>query len=123
VTTSLDLDMQNRVQKIVGDGIDKVEKLGISNGAAVVVDPTDGEVLAMVGSRDYNSTKTDGKFNVVTQGLRQPGSAIKPVTYLTALKKGWTPSSLIMDTPVTYPVLTASRIIRRKITPGNITGR
>jgi 1A family penicillin-binding protein len=103
VTTTLDLDMQSRVQKIVSDGIDKVEKLGISNGAAVVVDPATGQVLAMVGSRDYNSTKTDGKFNVVTQGLRQPGSAIKPVTYLTALKKGWTPSSLIMDTPVIFP--------------------
>jgi penicillin-binding protein 1C len=119
VTTSLDLDMQNRVQQIVGGGIDKVEKLGISNGAALVMDPTDGEVLAMVGSRDYNSTKTDGKFNVVTQGLRQPGSAIKPVTYLTALMKGWTPSSLIMDTPVTYPGTGG----QPDYTPQNYTGK
>jgi len=103
ITTTLDLEMQNRVQTIVSDEVTKVEKMGISNGAAVVVDPINGQVLAMVGSRDYNSDKTDGKFNVVTQGLRQPGSTIKPVTYLTALRKGWTPSSLVMDTPVTFP--------------------
>ena len=99
ITTTLDLNIQNEVQKIVSEEIDKSEKLGISNGAAMVIDPTNGQVLAMVGSRDYNSDKTDGKFNVVTQALRQPGSAIKPVTYLTAIKKGYTASSMIMDTP------------------------
>lgn len=103
VTTTLDLTMQNEVQTIVSEEIDKAESLGISNGAAVVLDPTNGQVLAMVGSRGYDSDKTDGKFNVVTQGLRQPGSTIKPVTYLAAIKKGWTAASLIMDTPVTFP--------------------
>jgi len=96
------LKLQNEVQKIVSEEIDKAEKMGISNGAAVVVDPITGQVLAMVGSRDYNSDKTDGNFNVVTQGLRQPGSAIKPITYLTAIKKGWTTSSMIVDSPVTF---------------------
>jgi membrane peptidoglycan carboxypeptidase len=56
----------------------------------------------MIGSRDYFSTKTDGNFNVVTQALRQPGSAIKPITYLAGLKKGMTESTMIMDTPVTF---------------------
>jgi membrane carboxypeptidase/penicillin-binding protein len=56
----------------------------------------------MVGSRGYGSDKTDGKFNVVTQALRQPGSSIKPVTYLTAIRKGYTAASMIMDTPVTF---------------------
>lgn len=102
VTTTLDLKLQNEVQKIISEEIDKAEKLGISNGASVVIDPVTGEVLAMVGSRGYFSEKTDGKFNVVTQALRQPGSAIKPVTYLTAIKKGYTAASLIMDTPVTF---------------------
>lgn len=102
ITTTLDLNIQNETQKIVAEEIDKSEKLGISNGAAMVIDPTNGQVLAMVGSRDYNSDKTDGKFNVVTQSLRQPGSAIKPVTYLTAIRKGFNASSLIMDTPVTF---------------------
>jgi len=103
ITTTLDLDLQNEAQKIMTEEIDKAEKMGISNGAALVLDPTNGQVLAMVGSRDYFSTKTDGNFNVVTQALRQPGSAIKPITYLAAIKKGWTAGSLIMDTPVTFP--------------------
>lgn len=120
VTTTLDLDLQNEVQKIISEEIDKAEKLGISNGASVVLDPTTGEVLAMVGSRGYFSDKTDGKFNVVTQALRQPGSAIKPVTYLTAIKKGYTSSSLIMDTPVTFP---ASNAALKDYSPQNYTGK
>lgn len=103
ITTTLDLEIQEEAEKIVAEEIDKAEKLGISNGAALVVDPKLGQILAMVGSRGYNSEETDGKFNVVTQGLRQPGSAIKPITYLTAIKKGYTAASLIMDTPVTFP--------------------
>ncbi|MFA7300940.1 MAG: PBP1A family penicillin-binding protein [Candidatus Shapirobacteria bacterium] len=120
ITTTLDLDMQSEVQKIVSEEIDKGEKLGISNGAAMVIDPTNGQVLAMVGSRDYNSTKTDGKFNVVTQGLRQPGSAIKPVTYLTAIKKGYTAASLIMDTPVTFATTSPGQ---KDYSPQNYTGK
>jgi 1A family penicillin-binding protein len=103
VTTTLDLDLQNQAQQIMSDEVDKDEKLGISNGAALILNPTNGEVLAMIGSRGYNSTKTDGNFNVVTQALRQPGSAIKPVTYLAALKKGFTAETLMMDTPITFP--------------------
>ncbi len=103
VYTTLDLELHNEVQKIVSEEIDKTENLGISNGAALVMDPVTGQVLSMVGSRDYFSDKTSGKFNVVTQGLRQPGSAIKPVTYLTGLQKGFTPASMIMDVPVTFP--------------------
>lgn len=102
VTTSLDLEIQEKAEEIVSGEIDKAERLGISNGAAIMVDPTNGQILAMVGSRDYFSDKTDGNFNVVTQALRQPGSAIKPITYLTAIKKGWTAGSFIMDTPVTF---------------------
>jgi 1A family penicillin-binding protein len=119
ITTTLDLKLQDEVQKIVAEEIDKAEKMGISNGAALVVDPVTGQVLAMVGSRGYNSDKTDGNFNVVTQGLRQPGSAIKPVTYLTAIKKGWTAGSLIMDTPVTF----AGTQGQKDYKPQNYTGK
>ena len=103
ITTTLDLDLQNQAQQIVSEEIDKNEAKGISNGAAIVLDPVTGQVLAMVGSRDYWSDKTDGNFNVVTQALRQPGSSIKPITYLSAIKKGWTAATMIMDTPVTFP--------------------
>ena len=102
ITTTVDLDLQEQAEKIVSDEIDKSEKLGISNGAALIIDPTNGQVLAMVGSRGYFSDKTDGAFNVTTQALRQPGSAIKPVTYLAGLKKGMTAATMIMDTPVTF---------------------
>jgi 1A family penicillin-binding protein len=117
VTTTLDINLQNQVQQIVSDQIDKSEKLLISNGAALVMDPRDGQVLAMVGSRGYNSDKTSGQFNVVTQGLRQPGSAIKPITYLMALRKGYSAASMIMDTPVSFPIAG-----QKDYSPQNYTG-
>lgn len=119
ITTTLDLALQNKVQEIVTQEIDKVENLGISNGAAIVTDPTNGQVLAMVGSRGYSSDKTDGQFNVVTQALRQPGSAIKPITYLTAIKRGFTPATMIMDTPVTFPGSPG----QKDYSPQNYTGK
>jgi penicillin-binding protein 1C len=101
VTTSLDLTLQDKVQQIVRDEIEKVKNYKISNGAATVVDTKTGQILAMVGSKDWNDP-TDGKFNVVT-ALRQPGSSIKPVVYLTALRKGYTASTLLMDVQTSFP--------------------
>lgn len=103
VTTSLDLELQRKAQDIVSKEISSVESLNITNGAAIVMDPETGEILAMVGSKDFSSEDVPGKFNVVTQGLRQPGSAIKPVTYATALERGFSPSSLIMDVKTVFP--------------------
>jgi len=104
ITTTLDLDLQEEAQKIVTEEIAKVEeKYHITNGAAVVIDPNSGEILAMVGSKNYDDPNYDGKVNV-TLSLRQPGSAIKPVTYVTAFKKGYTPATMIMDTPVTFKI-------------------
>lgn len=104
VTTTLDLDFHNQAQKIVTEQINKVQYLDITNGASVVIDPKTGEILSMVGSKNYGSEEIDGKFNVISQGLRQPGSAIKPVTYVTAFKKGYTASTLIMDTRTVFPI-------------------
>ncbi len=103
VYTTLDLDVQEAAQEAVTEEIEKVESLHITNGAAIVLDPNTGEILAMVGSKNYNDPDYDGKVNV-TLSQRQPGSSIKPVNYVTALKKGYTPSTLIMDTPTTFPV-------------------
>lgn len=104
IRTSLDISTQKMAEKIVREEIDAVKKLGINNGAAVVVDPKTGEILAMVGSKDYNAKDIDGKFNVTT-GLRQPGSSIKPINYLLALMKGnWTLASTIDDAPITYQI-------------------
>lgn len=82
VTTSLDWSMQNKAQASVQTELEKVKDLNITNGAAIAMNPKTGEdVLEMIGSVDYNSTTIDGKFNVAVDGLRQPGSSIKPVTY------------------------------------------
>jgi len=104
VTTTLDWKLQEKAQAIVKEEVDKAKYLKVSNGAAVVLDPQTGEILSMVGSKDYTATDSSGfKFNVVTQGLRQPGSAIKPITYAAAFKKGYTASTLLLDVDTKYP--------------------
>jgi 1A family penicillin-binding protein len=102
VTTSLDDALQEEAQTIVADEISKAEKLNITNGAVVVLNPQTGEILAMVGSKNFNAKDYDGQYNVAT-ALRQPGSAIKPITYVTALKKGMTASTVLMDVPTSFP--------------------
>jgi len=102
VTTTLDLELQEEAQEIVTEEIKKVEGLKITNGAAIVLDSETGEVLAMVGSKNFNDPDYDGQVNV-TMSLRQPGSAIKPITYVTALQKGYTPSTLLLDVPTEFP--------------------
>lgn len=104
VTTTLDWKLQEKAQTAVFEEVEKAKKLKVGNGAAVVVDPKTGEILVMVGSKDYSATDSGGyKFNVVTQGLRQPGSAIKPITYAAAFKKGYTPATLLLDVDTKYP--------------------
>ena len=102
VTTTLDLELQEAAQDVVREEIADVEYLNIGNGAAVVIDPETGEILVMVGSKNFNDPDYDGQVNV-TMSLRQPGSAIKPITYVTAFKKGYIPSTLLMDVPTEFP--------------------
>lgn len=102
VTTSLDWELQKQAQEIVSEEIAKVEDLDIGNGASIVLDVNTGEILAMVGSKDYFDEDYDGKVNV-TLSMRQPGSAIKPVTYVTAFKQGYTPAFMIADVATEFP--------------------
>jgi len=102
VTTSLDMELQEEAQTIVSEEIEKVEELNITNGSAMVMDPESGEILAMVGSRDYFNTDIGGQFNVAVDGFRQPGSSLKPITYLTMLEKGYTPATMIVDAPTQF---------------------
>lgn len=102
VTTSLDLAFQNEAQNVVKEEIEKVVNFNITNGAAIAMDPRNGEILAMVGSKDYFAEDIPGQFNVAVDGLRQPGSSIKPVTYVTALKQGMSPSSMLVDAPTVF---------------------
>ncbi len=100
VKTTLDLDVQKVVEEEIRNGINKWgKKYGAYNGAAVVLNPKNGQILAMVGSVDYNNTKdprVDGNVNVTTS-LRQMGSSVKPYTYLTAFTRGFTPGSPAPD--------------------------
>jgi len=100
VTTSLDLKTQDMVQKIVTEEVEKNAYLNLTNGASIVTNPKNGDILSMVGSRDY-SDPTSGNFNV-TIALRQPGSSIKAVTYAAGLTNGFTAATILEDSPVTY---------------------
>ena len=86
VTTSLDLDLQDYAQDVVATETAKLKSARVGNGAALVTDPGTGQILAMVGSRDYFDTTHDGNVNVVL-AHRQPGSSIKPLNYSLALEK------------------------------------
>lgn len=103
VTTSLDLDIQQRAEQVVKQETAKIAYLHITNGAALITKPSTGEILAMVGSRDYFDIANDGNVNV-TLSLRQPGSSIKPLNYALSLSRGLTPASLIEDSPVTFTI-------------------
>jgi membrane peptidoglycan carboxypeptidase len=100
VQTSLDLNLQNKVQDIVAQEVNNDAYLNLTNGAALVTNPANGDILAMVGSRDYNDPN-DGNVNLTTS-LRQPGSSIKVVTYSAALSDGFTAASILDDSPITY---------------------
>ncbi len=104
VTTSLDINLQETAQASLSAEMKKIEKLKISNGAALVTKPNTGEILAMIGSKDYFDTDNDGNVNV-TKSLRQPGSSIKPINYALALMKGWTASTMFLDVPTCFNVL------------------
>lgn len=101
VTTSLDLSIQELSEKVVKDEVDKLRGLDVGNGAALVINPKTGEILAMVGSKDYFDSTADGNVNVTTR-LRQPGSSIKIVNYAYALSHDYTPATIIDDSPITY---------------------
>src|SRR5690606_29259785 len=94
--------LQATAEAVVAEEIEKVEDVNITNGAVMVMNPKNGEILSMVGSKDFNSDEIDGQFNVAVDGLRQPGSSIKPVTYLMMFKRGYTPASMLMDVPTTF---------------------
>ncbi|MDP1709990.1 MAG: transglycosylase domain-containing protein [bacterium] len=103
VTTTLDLKIQELAEKTVKEEVDKLKPLHVGNGAALVIDPNTGEILAMVGSRDYFDIAGDGNVNVTIRP-RQPGSSIKIVNYTYALSNGFAPGTILDDSPVAFSV-------------------
>lgn len=95
VKTTLDLSVQETAEKIVKDEINNLKNYNVTNASVVVLDSKTGEILAMVGSYDFNDEKY-GKFNAAL-GLRQPGSTLKPITYAIGFEKGYTPATILMD--------------------------
>ena len=100
VVTSLDLLTQDMAQKIITSEVENAGHLNFTNAGALITNPNNGDILAMVGGKDYFDPN-GGNYNVTT-ALRQPGSTIKVVTYSIALMNGYTASSTIQDTPVTF---------------------
>ncbi|OGY67031.1 MAG: hypothetical protein A3H63_01240 [Candidatus Harrisonbacteria bacterium RIFCSPLOWO2_02_FULL_45_10c] len=115
VVTTLDWDLQQAAEKAVTDGAARNTELYNGHNASLVAQNANtGQILALVGSKDYflpsepeNCTpglncQFEGNFNVATQGLRQPGSAMKPFAYLTAFQKGYTPDTVLFDVPTEF---------------------
>ncbi|MBI2601231.1 PBP1A family penicillin-binding protein [Candidatus Daviesbacteria bacterium] len=114
VTTTLDFKLQEKVQEIVKEEIEKIKSNKVGNGAAVVMDAKTGQILAMVGSKDYFgesepeecveglSCVFEPNVNAAIS-LRQPGSATKPITYAKSFEKGYTANSTILDVKTEFP--------------------
>jgi 1A family penicillin-binding protein len=101
VITTLDPATQQQAEEAARAKIEELRARDAHNAAVVVIDPKTSEILAMVGSIDYNNAEIDGQVNVTT-APRQPGSALKPIVYATAMMqpKGWTPATVIWDVPL-----------------------
>jgi len=103
VKTSLDLNLQEFAQNTVASEVAKLKGMQVSNGASIITKPKTGEVLAMVGSKNYFDTEIDGNVNITTS-LRQPGSSIKPINYAVGLAKGYTPATIFLDIPTCFQI-------------------
>jgi penicillin-binding protein 1C len=98
VYTTLDPGLQDAAQRSVAEQVANLGNFNAKSGALVAIQPSSGEILAMVGSADFYNEDIDGQVNMAV-APRQPGSAIKPITYLAAFEKGWTPATLLWDVP------------------------
>lgn len=97
VYTTLNWDMQQLAEKVVKEGVEENgDKYNFSNAALVALNPKNGQILSMVGSKDYFDESIDGNVNVAIR-MRQPGSSFKPYVYAEAFRKGYTPDTTIFD--------------------------
>ncbi len=97
VITTLDYELQEAAEKTATDFAERNKKgFNASNSSIVAIDPKTGQILTMVGSRDYFAKDIDGNFNVAT-ALRQPGSSFKPIVYVTGFNMGYTPETILYD--------------------------
>lgn len=98
VITTLNLDLQNKAEALVkATALRNKEDFNAENAALVALDPKTGEILSLVGSRDYFDKDIDGQFNAAISPNRQPGSTMKPIIYAEAFTKGYTPDTVLFD--------------------------
>ncbi len=111
VYTTIDWDLQQAAEKAIQDADKSIKKYKANNAAAVIIDPKTGEILTLVGSKDYfaksypegcdqkasGSCLFDPQYDVAVMGQRQPGSSFKPFVYATAFKEGYTPNTILWD--------------------------
>ncbi len=119
IYTTLNLETQRIAAETLRRGLGEIEKVqagrrkgggpepGQLEGALVAIEPNTGEILAMVGGRDYARSQ----FNRAVQARRQPGSAFKPFVYAAAFARGFTPASLMEDYPVSYSIPRNGRLV------------
>jgi 1A family penicillin-binding protein len=102
VITTLDYSLEQTAESVVKTfALSNAKKFNASNAALVAIDPTTGQILSMVGSRDYFDNAIQGNFNVAL-AHRQPGSSFKPFAYATAFEKGYTPDTVLFDLPTQF---------------------
>lgn len=102
VTTSLDPELQNVAEQEARQQVNSLQGKNVTDAAVVILDPHTGAILAMVGSVDFNDASISGQVNM-SLAPRQPGSSIKPLNYVTAFEKGWTPATPIYDLKTNFP--------------------
>ncbi|MFC1787607.1 penicillin-binding protein [Patescibacteria group bacterium] len=108
VTTSIDYELQKIAEEEVVKGVDeRSEQYEFTNAALVAINPKDGHVLSMVGSKDYFDDEIDGQVNVTTR-LRQPGSSFKPIVYTKAFEMGYTPNTVLWDVKTDFSTVTGT---------------
>src|SRR5215213_7044297 len=122
VYTSLDPALQDEAQRLVTEQVAQLADKNAHNGALVAIKPSTGEILAMVGSPDFNNEAISGQINMADSPTRQPGSSIKPVNYVAAFEKGWTPATLIWDVPSEFPPSGNPNDTREPYRPVNYDG-
>ena len=102
VYTTLDPALQDLAEQVVSSQVARLQENRASSGALIAMRPNTGEIMAMVGSVDFYNEAISGQVNMAINP-RQPGSSIKPLTYIAAFEKGWTPATLIWDVPSEFP--------------------
>lgn len=121
IYTTLDPHLQEQAEQIVREGVAALADHDATNGALVALDPATGHILAMVGSADFDDAAIDGQVNVALR-CRQPGSSIKPLTYVAAFERGWTPATLLWDLRTEFPDGETQNLASRPYVPVNYDG-